>query len=131
MPSGSTYESLRCFHAVTAVRLESQCTADIRTVAHAANPKQIFSSTFMRASGPVKLPVSHSSKLRWKIAPASAPPYEATPGCLVAVTSTAISPPLTARSRLVTHVRRKSPIWMGRTLVESTSATAAEVLISA
>ena len=51
------------------------------------------------------------------MARASAPPWVPTPICRIEVVRAAISPSLSARSRLETYFRTNSPVGMGRTFL--------------
>ena len=85
-------------------------------------PKQFFSSTLILASGSFRDPEAHLSYMSWwQMASVSAPPWEPPPSCRIAAVTGAISPSLSAGSRLQTYFRRNSFIWMGRTFVGSTS----------
>ena len=80
-----------------------------------------FSSALILESGVSRVPEVHSSKMSWwKMARASAPPWEPTPSCRIATARAVISPSLNADNRLETNVRRTSPIWIGRTFWVST-----------
>ena len=109
--SCSTKERARCFHPATA--------AEFLTTFRSIIQKQFFSSALNRHEGAFTDPVAHSPKMSWwKMARASVSPYEPTPTCLIAAMRAAIS--LSLRT-IDTYFRTNSAIWMGHTLLGSTS----------
>ena len=87
--------------------------AEFRTALHSISPKHF--PALILASGLSRVPHAHSSEMRWwKVASASAPPWEPTPRCCIATVKAAIFSSLSGSSRLETHFRGNSPIWMGR-----------------
>ena len=109
-PSCSTKDKARCVQPATAPRLWRRELAEFHTALHFIIPGH-FPSTLMRANGVTRVPDVHSSKRSWwKIVRASAPPWEPTPSCRIAIVSAAISPSLSAKRRPEMYFRRNSSI---------------------
>ena len=120
-PSCSTWDRGRRFLPATAACFGRRQLAEFRAALRSVSGKLSPLSTWILACGLSSVPDAHSSKMSWwKIASASAPPWEPPLSCRIAV-RVEISPLLSARSRLETYFRRNSSIWMGRTFAGSTS----------